>query len=463
MPFIDRLTELQFLETKWLSTKAELLVLWGKRRVGKTELVKQFIQGKPSIYFMAESTGEKEQLHRFSKAIGHFFHEPLLETRGFSQWEEAFTYLKSKKERFVLAIDEFPYLIQSNPAIPSLFQKGWDEYLADSNICLILFGSSMAMMENEVLGYRSPLYGRRSGQWLVEPMPFRSAGLFREGKSFADRLAHFAVAGGIPAYWLQLSPEKDIQANLQGHVLRKGEMLYDEVEFLLRMELREPRYYFALLQAIAQGKRKLSEIVNATGLTQSHANKYLGVLADLHIVEREVPVTEATPLKSKKGLYRINDEFCRFWFRFVLPYRSELEMGRVDQVSQTIISRLPQYLGDIYEKVARETLPAHMDSFFPFTAIGRYWERGEEIDIVAVNQELDAILFCEVKASEKPVGIDIMEALKEKAAKVRWGSAQRKEHFCLFSKAGYTRALLEQADREGVVLFQEDWPVLNMG
>ena len=461
MPFIDRVTELQFLDTKWLSGKAELLVLWGKRRVGKTELVKQFIHGKPSIYFMAESTGEKEQLYRFSKAIGQFFHEPLLETRGFSQWEEAFIYLKSKKERFVLAIDEFPYLIQSNPAIPSLFQKGWDEYLADSNICLILFGSSMAMMENEVLGYRSPLYGRRSGQWLVEPMPFMAAGLFREGKSFADHLAHFAVAGGIPAYWLQLSPEKDILANLQDHVLRKGEMLYDEVEFLLRMELREPRYYFALLQAIAQGKRKLSEIVNATGLTQSLANKYLGVLADLRIVEREVPVTETTPLKSKKGLYRINDEFCRFWFRFVLPYRSELEMGRVDQVSQTIISRLPQYLGDIYEKVARETLPVHMDSFFPFTAIGRYWERGEEIDVVAVNQELNAILFCEVKASEKPVGIDILETLREKAAKVRWGSAQRREYFCLFSKTGYTNSLLEQARREGVVLFQEDWPILN--
>ena len=461
MPFIDRVTELQFLETKWLSGKAELLVLWGKRRVGKTELVKQFIQEKPSIYFMAESTGEKEQLHRFSKAVGQFFQEPLLETRGFSQWEEAFTYLKSKKERFVLAIDEFPYLIQSNPAIPSLFQKGWDEYLADSNICLILFGSSMAMMENEVLGYRSPLYGRRSGQWLVEPMPFRAAGLFRAGKSFADRLAHFAVAGGIPAYWLQLSPEKDILANLQDHVLRKGEMLYDEMEFLLRMELREPRYSFALLQAIAQGKCKLSEIVNATGLTQSLANKYLGVLADLRIVEREVPVTEATPLKSKKGLYRINDEFCRFWFRFVLPYRSELEMGRVDQVSQAIISRLPQYLGDIYEKVARETLPTHMDSFFPFTAIGRYWERGEEIDVVAVNQELNAILFCEVKASEKPVGVDILEVLKEKAAKVRWGSTQRREYFCLFSKAGYTNALLEQARMEGVALFQEDWPVLN--
>lgn len=463
MPFIDRATELKFLEEKWLSGTAQLLVLWGKRRVGKTELVKQFIEDKPSIYFMAESTGEKEQLQRFSLALGRFFKEPLLETRGFSAWEEVFVYLKAKKQRFVLAIDEFPYLIQSNPAIPSLFQKGWDEHLAGSDICLILFGSSMAMMENEVLGYRSPLYGRRSGQWLVEPMPFQAAGLFREGHPFLDRLSHFAVAGGIPAYWLQFSPEKDLSQNLRDHVLRKGEMLYDEVEFLLRMELREPRYYFALLQAIAHGKRKMGEIVNATGLPQSLANKYLGVLADLRIVEREVPVTEATPLKSKKGLYRISDEFCRFWFRFVLPHRSELEMGRLEPVTRTIIAQFPQYLGDAYEKVAREALLARMDSFFPFTAIGRWWDRAEEIDVVAVNQEMDAILFCEVKAGEKPVGVDILESLRKKAGKVRWGSAVRREQFCLFSRAGFTEALLKRARRDDVALFKEDRAVPVQG
>ncbi|OQX18731.1 MAG: hypothetical protein BWK76_06695 [Desulfobulbaceae bacterium A2] len=456
MPFIDRVAELGFLENKWRSGKAELLVLWGKRRVGKTELVKQFIQNKPSIYFMAESTGEKELLHRFSRAIGQFFQEPLLETRGFAAWEEAFLYLQTKKERFILAIDEFPYLIQSNPAIPGLFQKGWDEHLSGTSICLILFGSSMAMMENEVLGHRSPLYGRRSGQWLVEPMAFGAAGLFREGRPFADHLAHFAVAGGIPAYWLQLSQAKDFATNLADHVLCKGEMLYDEVAFLLRMELREPRYYFALLQAIAQGKRKLGEIVNATGLSQPLANKYLGVLAALRVVEREVPVTEAVPLKSKKGLYRISDEFCRFWFRFILPSRSELEMGRVEEVAGKIINQLPQYLGSVYEKIAQETLLAHMDLFFPFTAIGRYWERAEEIDVVALNPELDAILFCEVKASEKPVGSDILEALRKKATKVPWGSARRREQFCLFSTAGFTEALRKQADQEGVVLFQED-------
>jgi hypothetical protein len=456
MPFIDREDELRFLEEKWKDTRAQMIVLWGKRRVGKTELVKQFMTGKKSVYFLAESTSEKEQLQRFSQALGRFFEEPLLLTRGFASWEEAFTYLKAKKERFVLAIDEFPYLIQSNPAITSLFQKGWDEYLSGSNIYLILFGSSIAMMENEVLGYRSPLYGRRTGQWLVEPMPFRAAGRFRQGKPFADRLAHFAVAGGIPAYWLHLSTGKDFEQNLRDHVLRKGEVLYEEVEFLLRTELREPRYYFALLEAISQGKRKLSEIVNATGLGQPLANKYLGVLADLRIVEREVPVTEGIPLKSKKGLYRISDEFSRFWFRFVFPRRGELEMGRHEAVAADIISQFPSYLGASYEKVARETLIAHVDDFFPFAAIGRWWDRNEEIDVVALNKEHDSILFCEAKATEKHMGTDVLDMLKEKARKVNWGSTGRKEFYCLFSRKGFTAGLLEQARKEGVALFRED-------
>lgn len=456
MTFIDRQSELRFLEDKWQDPRPQLIVLWGKRRVGKTELVKQFIADKPSLYFLSESTSDKEQLSRFSQLLGEFLGEALLLTRGFSTWEEAFAYLKSRNERFILVFDEFPYLIQANSAIPSIFQKGWDEYLANSNIYLILLGSSIAMMETEVLGYRSPLYGRRSGQWLVDPMPFRAASQFRADKPFADRLAHFAVAGGVPAYWLRFSPAKEFAENLRDHVFRKGEMLYDEVEFLLRAEVREPRYYFALLQAIAQGKRKLSEIVNASGLQQSHANKYLSVLAELRIVEREVPVTEATPLKSKKGLYRISDEFCRFWFRFVLPRRSELELGRLDHITQESIEQLPQFLGETYEKVAKETLLADMDTFFPFTAIGRWWDRAEEIDVVAINSDLDAILFCEAKATEKKVGSDILESLREKARKVQWGSTGRKEYFCLFSRTGFTVDLLEKARNEGIVLYKED-------
>jgi uncharacterized protein len=456
MAFINRHDELSFLEDKWNVKKAQLIVLWGKRRVGKTELVKQFIKDKPHVYYLSESTNEKEQLLRLSQALGKFYEEPLLETRGFSSWVECFQYIQSKKKRFILAIDEFPYLIYSNPGITSLFQKAMDEYWVHGNSFLILLGSSIAMMENEVLGYKSPLYGRRTGQWRVDPMPFNSVELFRRGKSFEDRICHFAVAGGIPAYWLHFNDEIGFVDNLKNSVLKKGEVLYDEVEFILREELREPRYYFALLQAIAQGKRKLSEIVNATGLSHPVANKYLGVLSDLKIVERELPVTEEKSLKSKKGLYQITDEFFRFWFRFVFPKRSELEMGRIDEVLGTITKDLPQYLGGVYEKVATQILSSSQDNMFPFSAVGRWWGRQEEIDIIAINKERDSILFGEVKWSMKPIGNDIFDDLKRKAEKVVWGSKDRKETFCLVSRSGFTPSLMKKAKEEGLVLIRAD-------
>ena len=456
MEFINRERELAFLEEKWRDPKAQLIVLWGKRRVGKTELVRQFIRDKPHVYFLSETTNEFEQLKRFSLAIGHFFKEPLLETRGFGGWEESFRYVKDKDQRFIFVIDEFPYLMQSNRGIASLFQKAWDEYWSKTHLYLILLGSSMGMMEAEVLGYRAPLYGRRTGQWRVDPMTFDAAGKFRKEKGFEDRVLHFSVAGGIPAYWLLFSPEKDFIENLRDHVLKKGEVFYDEVEFLLREELREPRYYFSLIQAIAQGKQKLSEIVNATGIPQPMANKYLGVLADLRIVLREVPVTEEKPLKSKKGLYRIADEFFRFWFRFVFPWRSEIEMAKVENVLNKIKEEMPQYLSLGYEKIAVETVWRHMDRFFRFTSIGRWWDKNEEIDIVGINRDLNSILLGEVKWSEKPVGANVYEELKRKAENVSWGKRGRKEFFCLFSRKGFTDAMIKKAREEKVLLFRED-------
>ncbi|MGB9722183.1 MAG: ATP-binding protein [bacterium] len=456
MTFIDREKELKFLVDKWSEPKAQLIVLWGKRRVGKTEIVKQFIKDKPAIYFLAENTSMGEQLRKFSLLVGKFFNESLLQTRGFTDWEQAFLYLKEKNKRFIFVIDEFPYLIQSNNAIPAIFQKGWDEYLSGGKNFLILVGSSISMMETEVLGYRSPLYGRRTGQWQINPMAFDQVSFFRKGKSFEDRLLHYSVAGGIPAYHLQFSVNEDFFENIRNKVLKKGQFLYDEVEFLLREELREPRYYFALLQAIALGKRKLSEIVNATGLSQPVANKYLTILADLHIVERELPVTEQKPLKSKRGLYKIADEYFNFWFRFVFPNRSALELDRIEEVIKIIKKEIPLYISYVYEKVAQQILLKHTDLFFPFSTIGKWWNKNEEIDIVGLNPEMNAILFGEVKWSNKPVGLDIYENLKKKAKNVIWGKKQRKEYYVLFSKSGFTDSMLSLARKEKVRLFVND-------
>lgn len=458
--FINREKELAFLKQKWKESKAQMIVLWGKRRIGKTELVKQFIKNKSHIYFLAETTHEKEQLRRFSSVVGEFFKEPLLMTRGFDNWEESFRYIKEKNRRFVLVLDEFPYLIQSNAAIPSLFQKAWDEYLSQSKVYLILLGSSVAMMETEVLGYKAPLYGRRTGQWKIQAMSFSDIKEFRRSKSFEDQILHYSVGGGTPAYWLWFSKGLDFYRNLKNHVLKKGEPLYDEVEFILREELREPRYYFSLLQAIAQGKRKLSEIVNATGIQQPIANKYLGVLSDLDIVEREVPITEDKPLKSKKGLYKIKDEFFQFWFRFVFPRRAELEMDNVDRVIGRIKREMSDYLSFIYEKVAIEIAQENSDLLFPFERIGRWWDRSDEIDIVGLNREFNTVLFGEVKWSRKRVGENVFVELKTKAEKVKWGDTKTTRFYILFSKNGFTDGMLSLARKEGIILFQYNKKIL---
>jgi hypothetical protein len=272
-------------------------------------------------------------------------------------------------------------------------------------------------------------------------------------------MMHYSLAGGVPAYWLHLSEEKDFFRNLRDHVLKKREPLYDEAEFLLREELREPRYYFSLLQAIAQGKRKLAEIVNATGIPHATANKYLLVLSDLDIVEREVPVTEKNPAKSKKGLYRIKDQFLGFWFRFVFPRRGDLEMGRHERVLREIGKGMPPYLSPVYERVAAEILKESMPRFFPFDALGRWWDRNEEIDLVALDRERSQALFVEVKWTEKPVGTNVYEELKAKAAKVCMEGEKPERRFALFSRKGFTPAMFQLAREEDVVLFQGEKPI----
>jgi len=460
--FIDREDELRFLEEKWRSGDPQLLVLWGKRRVGKTELVKQFLQGKRAIYFLADLTDDREQLGRLSRAVGEFFDESLLRTRGFGEWEECFRYLRDRRERIAVVIDEFPYLIQANRAIPSLFQKAWDEYWAGSSLYVILLGSSVGMMETEVLGYEAPLYGRRTGQWKLRPLPFAMARQFRPGRAFEDAVRHFAVAGGIPAYWRWFSEDKDFFENVAERIVRKGEPAFDEVEFLLREELREPRNYFVLLQAVAHGKRKLGEIVNASGMALGSANKYLSVLADLDLIEREVPVTEAKPLKSKKGLYRIKDEFVRFWFRFVFPRRGELELGRPERVLEDIRRDLPSYLGQVYERVAGEMMLNDRETFGELDRVGRWWDRETEIDVVALSGGENRIWYGEVKWSDQPVGTDVWEGLRAKAERVDWGDGKTERRFVLFARSGFTKDLRRTAGKAeggkggGLVLYHGD-------
>lgn len=462
--FVGREKELEFLNLAYADKKTQLIIIYGRRRVGKTELVKQFFKDKDHIYFLADKSSEGDQLKQLSEKIGTYFGDQFLLSRGFGAWREMFRYLedrlKTRKGRLIFVVDEFPHLAEANRAISSIFQKGFDENLKDSGIFLILMGSSIAMIESEVLAYKAPLYGRRTGQILLDPLDFEASCKFFPRLGFTERVYIYATLGGVPAYLLEFDPQMDFWSNVKLKILTPRQFLYEEPAWLLRQELREPRNYFSILRAIAQGSTKFGQIVNETGIEKNILSKYLGVLSDLKIVEREVPVTERFPNKSKQGSYRLEDNFFRFWFRFVFPNRSSLEEGRLDYVLEKKIKpHFDEFVSFAYEKICLELVEKLAGRLFE--SFGRWWNRSEEIDIVALNESDKIILLGEVKWSRNKVGTNVLDHLKRKAELVNWHNQRRKLKFALFSRSGFTEALLEQAKKEDILLVEGTQVISN--
>ncbi len=457
MKFVNRKKELDFFNKKYQENISQFIIVYGKRRVGKTELVKQFIKDKKGIYFLADKRNEHDQLRELGGVVGEYFNDQILINNGFKNWLEFFYYLKkNNKKKLVLAIDEYPYLVEINKAISSLFQKGWDEYLREANIFLVLLGSSIAMMESETLIHKSPLYGRRTGQLLLKSLQFREFQEFFPKLDFEKSLEIYSITGGMPAYILQLNQTSSLRANIKEKIFQKTEFLYNEIEFILKEELREPRNYLSILRAISFGKRKFGEIVNDTGLKKNILTKYLKVLEQLQLIQKETPVTEKNPEKSRKGLYLIDDNFFRFWFRYVYPYKSDLEMERFDEVERKMEESLIDLHAIAYEQISKELLWEISQKFFRFERVGKWWDKNEEIDVVATNQEEKKIVFGEVKWTNKKVGTNIYNDLKQKSTLVDWNNGSRKEFFVLFSKNGFTDGMIRLTKKENVVLFEKD-------
>jgi len=457
MRFVGRTRELAVLNTQWRRRDAQLLVITGKRRVGKTYLLNRWLRGKSGVYYLADRRPERDQLRELAKRLGAHFQDPFVAAKGFEDWLEVFAYLKGKvTRRFALVIDEYPYLAANNPATSSLFQKGWDETLHALPIYLVLCGSSIAMMVSETLAQQAPLYGRRTGDLLIRPLDFADVCRFLPRTlAFEERVQVYATLGGMPGYLTQFDlVGADLEFNIREQILTPGRFLFREVEYLLSEELREPRTYLAILAAIAQGKRKFGEIVNATKLPPTAPKGYLDTLEQLQLVEREVPVTEPMPHKSKKSFYGLQDPFVALWFELVYPYRSELELGILQPSIDRFRKALPQIMGRAYERIARETIRQAADLPFPAHRVGRWWDHQQEIDIVGLNADVNGLLLGEAKWSNDPVGVDVLTTLQRKAPRVIWGTANRQEVFALFSKSGFTADLRRRAKAEGIVLYQ---------
>ena len=461
--FVDRQEELAQMNRLYHSTRAELFVLYGRRRVGKTELLRAFCAEKPHLFFIATLSSDTEQLAAFSQHVWRFTHGETLEGFTFPTWEDAFRSLAILPGRSVIVLDEFTYLISGNKAIPSVLQKVWDETLKDANLLLVLCGSYIGMMENEVLGYQAPLYGRRTGSLLLRPFGLAALARFFPGASAEERLRTWGVLGGMPYYLKVFSEQHDLFDNIQEHILNRQGILYNEPRLLLMEELREPRNYFSILRAIAQGHTRLNEIAQSSGVGPvSSTARYLDILQQLHLITRRTPVTESQPEKSKKGIYCIDDHFLRFWFRYVHPNLGSLDIGLDEAVlTQKIQPDFDSFLGSTFEEASRVYTAGLARSgrlsFLP-ERIGGWWDRDVEIDVAALSESERCLLLGECKWSHHLVGLNVLEDLQRKGRLMMAGYPGWQVAYILFARAGFTPELETRAAQEGIrlVSIQDD-------
>jgi len=431
LEFVDRVKEIDILEQRYKSNKPEFMIIYGRRRIGKTELIKQFTKDKKHFYFLARKEPIELEVDRFRKKISEKLNIFLRETKDF---ETLFIEILEKidaSQKFIFLIDEFPYLIEAYKPILSIFQSIWDEVLKNENVFLLLTGSSVSMMETEVLGYKSPLYGRRTGQLKVEPIKINYLNEFLPNYKIKDILKTYGATGGVPYYLKEFNSKKSFLNNVRDTFFNKSNILYQEAEILLKEELRGPNTYFNILKAMIDGATKLSEISAKSLVHITNINKYISVLETLKLVRKEYPITQ--PAKLRNFIYKVDDNYFRFWLSYVYPYKEEIE-EQPESVLEFVKKDYPRYMGPIFEETVRQYIRSL--TTIDFNKIGKWWHKGEEIDIVGLNENKKEISFFECKWSDISYNksLKILERLKEKAELVQWLNDKRKEYYGLVAR-----------------------------
>ena len=435
------------------------MVLYGRRRVGKTALTAEFIKEKKAIYFLATEENEAQNRRAFKNIIAEHAGNELLGNANIDNWDMIFkTWLEpSDDEKNLIIIDEFQYLGKANNAFPSIFQRIWDTMLKDRSVMVILCGSLISMMESQTLMYSSPLYGRRTGQIKLKQIPFRYYNEFFPNKTEKELIEYYAVTGGVPKYIELFHDSDNIYSAIEKNILSKSSFLYDEPNFLLQREVSEIGSYFSVIKTIAAGNQKLAKIATALELKQSGLTKYLKTLINLDILEREVPITEENPEKSKKGLYKIKDNFIIFWFKFIFPNLNYIESGHEKSAMNKIKANfIDAHVAYVYEDICIEKmweLNAANKWNFEFDKVGRWWNNNTEIDIIAIDRSSNNIIFGKCKYRANKIGLDVLNELEHKTEQVDWKKDNRKNHFILFSISGFTDELIALSEnRDDLVL-----------
>ena len=457
--FVGRRSELAALNKGYARGTFQFPVIYGRRRVGKTTLINEFCRGKKAIYFVAVQSTAKENLEILSAQILAAL-SPESPKNPFQSFRDAIEYVfeRARTERIIFVIDEYPYLAGSDMSVNSVLQAAIDKHHADSKLFLILCGSSMSFMENQVMGYKSPLYGRRTSQFKLLPFDYLESAEMLHGFSNEEKLILYSMTGGIPEYLSRIESSMSMRDNVRDLFFDPSGRLFEEPSNLLKQELKMPETYNAIIAALAGGSSKLNEIATKVGIETSQSSKMLSALISLSIVRKDIPITET---KSKKTIYALNDWMFIFWYRFVQPELSRITRGFGGDVCDEVFAEhLGSHVGRAFEGCAiqymwralgNKTLPVN------FRRIGRWWgnnpaqRREEEIDFIAYAG--DRAVFGECKWRSAPTGEDVLRELMRKAGLLP-GFADA--HFMLFSKSGFTEAL------EGTAACREDIALIGI-
>ena len=441
--FINRERELATLERLHAHPESRMMVLYGRRRLGKTTLLREFAKGKKCVYYMADQAGEVSQRNALARVMASALNEPLLEQVHYAEWYDlfaAFDRVRSPKQKVVLMLDEYQYLCKAQTAFSSYLQKWWDEHWKDGNLFLLLCGSLTSMMYRETLAHSSPLYGRSSGQILLRPLAYGHIPSFLKEPTEKNCVERYALCGGIPRYLELLSDIAHFDSALVEGVLNPDAPLHNEARYLLQDEIDVPNICWSLLEAIASGATRISELASRLAQPANSLTRYLSLLRDLSIVEREVPVSEKNPAKSKRGVYAIKDSFLRLWFGCVYPYESFFEIGDRNVALEKLRPRLNHHIEQAYEVLCREYITGSLDSTSETIRVGRQWGAHYEIDVAGVDAQGRFTMLGECKWSRSKVGLSVLRHLQEvveKEALVLSPTIQ----WILFSRSGFTKEL----------------------
>ena len=452
--FIARERELKLLQDLWQSSKAELMILYGRRRVGKTRLITHWIEtsGARVLYWVAEPTSSFEQLRSFSQALYNVdAPDSAPENFTYANWRQAFQQIArlAQNTRLVVVLDEFTYLLAVERGIAGVLQNIWDQTLSQSNVFLVISGSHIGMMERQLLSYQAPLYGRVTAKLRLPQLPFAATSDFFPNYRPDERVAVYAMLGGVPAYWEQLNPKVSLDHNIREQLLGGANLLEGEPRLLLQDFVSEIHNYVAILGAIANGHRTPKEIATYSGLADTHIPMYLSNLVNTGFVARQVPVTE--PESSRLGRHYITDPFLRFYYRFLAGRQAQLALGVQDQTLAELKKHLVDFIGThTWEELCREwLLRASGQKELPFLPdqVGSIWNRLAQVDVAGINIMEKTMILGECKWGRHPIDLDVLSGLVEKTVKVLPAEGKWSVYYLGFARQGWTASAVEYASR----------------